>query len=134
MTELKEQIQREQEQIKRFQDFLIENEGLIISEATLRTDHLLNAAANIIHSYNLPESPIRDLFLILEEYGGSLEDWENVYNESYGMSLSEYADLLWHEDVFDYFNDICPEGFCFGSCEGDGACFGFWQYSEEDLY
>jgi|APSaa5957512535_1039671.scaffolds.fasta_scaffold08005_6 hypothetical protein len=35
-------------------------------------------------------------------------------------------------DLFDLLNEMCPEGIWFGSCEGDGACFGFWSYLEDN--
>lgn len=61
--------------------------------------------------------------------------WEyDIPQEKY----EKYRDLfetncyyLW-EDIFDFFNEVCPEGYYFGSTEGDGADFGFWRYEGEE--
>jgi len=39
----------------------------------------------------------------------------------------EEAGYIW-EEVFDYFNNICPANYFFGATDGDGACFGFFKY------
>lgn len=37
-------------------------------------------------------------------------------------------------DLFDVLSDLAqPFGYTFSSCEGDGACYGFWEIEEEDL-
>lgn len=43
----------------------------------------------------------------------------------------ELADILLNEDCFYLLNDISPIGTYFGSHQGDGACFGFWEQEEE---
>lgn len=35
------------------------------------------------------------------------------------------------DDLFELLEEICPEGWWFGSQEGDGACFGFWEVESE---
>lgn len=45
---------------------------------------------------------------------------------------SEKCASLLNEDVFDTLNELAPDGFWFGSNEGDGACFGFWPAEEDD--
>lgn len=34
--------------------------------------------------------------------------------------------------IFVIMNSIAPEGCYFGSSEGDGACFGFWECEDEE--
>lgn len=36
------------------------------------------------------------------------------------------VDWAW-ENLFDLVNDNLPEGYYFGTAEGDGACFGVWE-------
>ena len=33
-------------------------------------------------------------------------------------------------DIFDYLNDIAPDGLMFGASDGDGACYGFWKIED----
>ena len=35
------------------------------------------------------------------------------------------------EDIFDYLNEIAPDGLTFGAQDGDGACYGFWSVEED---
>ncbi len=120
MTELKEQIKQERENVKRFQDYISNDEGMVVSCDTLKTSDLLKKFAGIVYHYRLPFPNLRDLDLLMEEYSDQLDEIEN-------------ANEVLHE-LFDYFEDIAPTGFYFSSQEGDGACFGFWKYSEEDLF
>ena len=86
--------------------------GLVVSEATLRVEDLLDATYSVMVDYNLKtplKQEIRGLF-----FNGELED----------------AEYIWC-DVFDYMNGIAPSGYYFGSHEGDGACIGFFQASPE---
>jgi len=43
----------------------------------------------------------------------------------------ETATDLTHE-LFDFLDEIAPEGCCFGSHEGDGSDYGFWSIPEEE--
>ena len=35
------------------------------------------------------------------------------------------------DDIFDYLNEIAPDGLMFGASEGDGACYGFWKIEDD---
>jgi hypothetical protein len=34
-------------------------------------------------------------------------------------------------DIFDYLNEIAPDGLMFCASEGDGACYGFWKMEDD---
>jgi hypothetical protein len=57
------------------------------------------------------------------------EDWDE--NERYhGLSVYYFHDIV--AEVFDTLNEIAPEGFYFGSTEGDGSDFGWWRWEPAD--
>lgn len=45
---------------------------------------------------------------------------------------SDECSWLLNETLFDALNEHAPEGYHFGSHEGDGACFGFWRTEEDE--
>lgn len=42
--------------------------------------------------------------------------------------LDDFFELVY--EVWDFLDEIAPEGCIFGVLEGDGACFGFWLVEE----
>lgn len=83
--------------------------GYTFSEGTLNPAHLLETAAGLLvqHSINFTLLGRIELCSPGEEPG------------------------LW-EEVFEYFEELSPEGCYFGSLEGDGACIGWWKYPRDD--
>jgi hypothetical protein len=66
-----------------------------------------------------------------------LADWTHSGNaedvlDTLGFWDSEQASYLLNESVFDALNEVAPENTSFGSSEGDGASFGFWENDLED--
>lgn len=114
-----------------FQKHVRKNEGYILSEGTLKLEHLLSIAYDFIVLYNLKTSLKEDILecfeydrevngdLFLKQYYG-----EARLNEDYN------ATVLWNEDVYMYFNEIAPDGYYFGSSYGDGALIGWFKYEE----
>jgi hypothetical protein len=109
---------------------------LTFSSGTLNPEHLLAVAHDIIVEYNLRTpllKAIRDAYrykdkLYKKEMLRSLRS--AVY---YGWAeLKEDADAfaLW-EYVCDYFDDLAPEGYCFGSAEGSADDIGWWLVHDE---
>lgn len=45
---------------------------------------------------------------------------------------SEDAVYFLNETLWDVLNNYAPEGYYFGSTEGDGSDFGFWKFTEEN--
>lgn len=99
--------------LKDLQSVIKNRGGFIISEASLKLEDLLDAAYGIITQYNLSQ-----------QLKGKIERW---FDE--GMDPEE-GSYLFYEEVFYLFNKIAPDGYCFGSHPGDGACFG-WFYDDE---
>ncbi|NLE05247.1 MAG: hypothetical protein GX638_10685 [Crenarchaeota archaeon] len=117
--------------IEKFQDEIIQEEGIILSDGTLSLQHLLPKAYDLIEAYNLDTNINKDIESVFEG------DKPTFYNQFYGnskliQSKSEIASDIWNEDVYSLFNNLCPNGFYFGSSEGDGACIGFFKYDEEE--
>jgi len=115
--------------VKTLQDLIVSRGGLVVSTDTLRPDHLVNAFGhNLVIHYQLPFPNYRDLSLMLDEYSKQLDnlpDQDQAFQDQVGELLDE---------LYIYFDSIAPDGYYFGSQEGDGACFGFWQYSETDCF
>ena len=44
----------------------------------------------------------------------------------------EEAYLMWHEEVWDMLIRIAPQGTYFGTLEGDGSHFGWWDDEDEE--
>jgi hypothetical protein len=100
--------------------------GVSLSWGTMKDEDLYNAFISFIGEHD----PVKAL-AIKEEYSHCLDEEGNLL-DSY-----EYPDLLgdisWliNEELFYYLNDIAPENCYFGSSEGDGSDYGFWQNEEE---
>ena len=62
---------------------------------------------------------------LLAEYGDAVA-WA-LDNTSSIMEDDEPGDVAWLlEDLFDALDDLAPDGYYFGTLEGDGSDFGFW--------
>ena len=109
---------------------IIDKDGIILSDGTLNPQHLLTKAYDLIQAYNLGD----DLEKAIE--GVFVGETPTFYNQFYGQTKldenkREVADYLWNEDVCDRLNNVAPEGYYFGSTEGDGACIGFFKDENE---
>lgn len=111
--------------VKTLKHYIKQHGGLIISEATLLNSDLLAASKNVIDHFNLKPKFKKELEEILNHEAKEI---------NYDPKLSEQASYLFNEDIFNYFNEISPAKFIFSSHPGDGSCFGFFKYSEEDIF
>ena len=93
----------------------------VVVEGTLRTEDLLAPFAAEIDRLNLTKNSVA------EEARAWLEDTEYT-----GMSRAEMGSEL-IQDLMDQLNEIAPEYLHFGTLEGDGACFGWWEVEDDDI-
>ena len=84
-----------------------------VSSGTLRTEDLFHAFIPVLRA----AAPKRaDNFAAEWELPGGTEE--------------SNADIV--DELFNALDDIAPEGTYFGTLEGDGAEFGFWEISADD--
>lgn len=103
--------------------------GASIIHSTLRSEDLLPAFFELLKSFD-PEKAeeIKKRFPDMEKALKALEDGE--INISYFET--EESTYLINEVLWNELNKFAPEGFYFGSNEGDLSDFGFWL--TEDMY
>ncbi|NMA49529.1 MAG: hypothetical protein GX947_07150 [Tissierellia bacterium] len=112
--------------LETLQKGIIEKDGIILTEGTLNPEHLLPTYYDFLVKYNINELADKIKAVFSEE--------PTTYNSYYSITEmtcnSEEAHYLL-EEIYDFFNEIAPLGYCFSSHVGDGACFGFWKICEE---
>ncbi len=116
-----------------------QSEGLIFSEGTLSIESLLSSSYELIIDFQLETEALkRDIEEVFQNQ--DKEEAEKLIPNSYNHYYSyvfipedkqEEASYIFNESVFDFFNEIVPEGYYFSSHEGDGSLFGFWKEEEE---
>lgn len=106
---------------RRFDAELRRSGCVVVSEATLRSQDLLPKFMDALGVLD----PGRRDDIMADVPGSALSD------ESDPWWSSEDCSFLLNEELFDALNEAAPEGFCFGSNEGDGACFGFWPLEDD---
>lgn len=116
--------------VKNLRNEIVANDGLIISEATLQVDSLLSSYYQFIKDYNLSDTR-------MEEIRSFFTEEPTIFNYFYNNThlfgeKKEEAEEYLNEDIFYFFNEIAPDGFYFGSTEGDGACFGFFRGEKDE--
>lgn len=106
---------------------MIENSGgYIISEGTLKTKDLIASIYQFLVDNNLAGEEL------LEDIRNHFVLEPNAYNIYHSLShikegMEDSAEFLLNEELYDLMNDIAPDGYYFGSSEGDGACIGFFN-------
>lgn len=116
---------------KHLQKIIRDGKGFILSTGTLNLEHLLPKAYDVIISYRIYSLyPLAHKIAEVIKYKGGVPASTACYYGYTEISNEEEAGYLWHEDVFNMFNELAPKGYYFGSQEGDGACIGWWDGSE----
>lgn len=82
-----------------------------ISRATLLTEDLVSAFEGWLEAVD-PEG-----------YTAAMERKRGYYTDGDEVYLDEWL----NEALFDILMEYAPEGYYFGSLEGDGSDFGFWR-------
>ncbi len=123
MTTIEQTVER-----KRFDVELAASGCVTVSEGTLRSQDLVPKfldALRILASAAYEQMQIPAVgFSSVPDY--ALED------DDHEWWRSDTCAYLLNEVLFDALNEHAPEGFHFGSHEGDGACFGFWPNEEDE--
>jgi allophanate hydrolase subunit 1 len=124
--------------IKDLQKTIRQREGLILSTDTLNLIHLLPASYDLMVNYNMRTTLKNDIESVFANTDKDEEEKElPTYTNQYYSRIeipeekAEEANYIL-EEVFNYFENISPNGYYFGNTEGDGACFGFFKCEEED--
>lgn len=107
--------------------YILENDGLVISEGTCRDGDLLSSFLPIIEQYDTGEykATIDWCYNFINDNGGTfgwLADLDDVDSDDFDLMAWAVNDWMWER-----MNRIAPEGFYFGANEGDSSCFGFWK-------
>jgi hypothetical protein len=89
-----------------------------VSHGTMREEDLIPAFISFLRQYGPPD---------IQGNLGEVE--ERMAADDYFTSDAACYDL--NEDLFNFMNDVAPEGYYFGSHPGDGSDYGFWP--NEDL-
>ena len=109
---------------------IIAEEGLVVSTDTLNVADLLTTYYQLIQDYNLSDEMAKTI-------KGFFDEEPTVINYFYSKchllsEKEEEAQMFLNEDLFDFLNGIAPDDYYFGNTDGDGACFGFFKYEEEE--
>lgn len=59
------------------------------------------------------------------EYADDIRSRSSEIELDYELGIGAEEDIL--DDLFSLLEEITPEGFYFGTAEGDAACFGFFE-------
>lgn len=128
--------------IKNLQKDIKKAEGYILSDGTCNLTHILPKCYDLIVAYNLRtdiKTEITKVFvntLATTSKEKLLPTFENQYYSRIEIpdNKQEESGYIFNELIFNYFNNISPKGFYFGSSEGDGACFGWFKIEENEEY
>jgi hypothetical protein len=119
------------------------NGGYILSDGTLNLQHLLPKAYDLLNRYGIQAKDLKEeifnCFQVLET------KWKVKEQSLFTMQYYSEAELkqdeeslqtasyLWNDDIYMFFNSLAPNGYYFGSSEGDGSCIGWFKYEEEEF-
>ena len=124
--------------MKDLQRDIRKGEGMVFCEGTHRLDTLLSSAHDLIVKYQIRKGAKLALeidLLFNGDRGKTFSALENtlgwaVFRGQY-IEETEEASEMFNEDVYNLFNHLAPPGYCFGTHEGDGSCFGWWKCGED---
>jgi hypothetical protein len=109
---------------------IIAKSGSII-EGSLRSDHLLSAFLFALEELKHPKSHAINQELISYGFGYSQCGVCGLNRDQWpeGFGDDEAEDII--ADLMEALDECSPENHYFGSHQGDGSDFGFWELEEE---
>lgn len=131
--------------IKQLKHDIRRNGGYILSDGTLNMQHLLPKAHDVLIAYNINAKQLKQE--IVECFTFDTKSWKKVHAGS--LFAAQYwgraeikkdfendsnADYVWHDAVYNFFDNLSPNGYYFGSSEGDGACIGWFKLEQVTVY
>lgn len=110
----------------------LEFEGGSISTGTLRAEDLAETFGFVLETIITTAKDAAEALALGEPSmpwpEAPLEQWREWRENPESLDDEALDELV--IDLQDALNDVAPEGFYFGTAEGDGADFGFWQEVE----
>lgn len=82
-----------------------------LSWGTMKSEHLIDAFE--IFAIETDDKELQEL----------IDKWRESEDE-------EEKHWILNEDIWDYLNDIAPDGCYFGGHPGDGCDYGFWNFED----
>lgn len=129
--------------VEDFKALVIKNGVYILSDGTLNMDHLLSKAHDVIKEFHMANENPQLIVNIYKVFSCDKEDLNAIYE--HGLFFAQYynmckikdeliteADYIWNEDIYNLFQSVSPDGYYFGSSDGDGACIGWFKCESEE--
>ncbi len=99
-----------------------------VSHGTMNTYDLVPIFFRLLKSQTWNQK-IQDRIILLQE------DWKTIQNKitQHGGETEEDGEEVGYfvQELFDFIDDLAPDGTSFGSSDGDGSSYGFWSYYDE---
>ena len=113
------------------------NKGFIFSDGTLNPQHLLPKFYDLLTDYNIQASSLKkDIEACFRPTSNNGSELKPTFHNQYHSLIRLVYDIEFINETitscYDFLDSIAPEGYYFGSTDGDGACIGFFKYEKED--
>ena len=106
--------------------------GYTVSKATLKIEDLIERGYKFLEDIRWHDTSIKTENVVTKEFLKLFDEMEEYLDliDELPYSQVEFTLINIWEDFCDYCNEIAPKGTYFGSHEGDGSLFGFWEHEE----
>ena len=102
------------------------DDGIIISVNTLKTRDIISKVGDFLDSIIYSEATnIKEIERMVERINCLLDTYKTLEDEEF----EQEEDVKWfyNYELLEFMQELSPEGFYFGSSEGDGACIGYFK-------
>lgn len=106
-----------------------QDNGYILSDGTHDYQALLCKSYDLLVNFNIRTHLKKEIEKALGLPKDASAERLYFYSELPEYDIDVLASL-WNDDVFYLFEDLTPNGYYFGTLEGDGACFGWFKLEE----